>query len=171
MVKYFGHTDLIIHPVFPPYDKPKSITGKTIYELAENINSTAEKLSHIGTTLFIENNSKMDAVNYAVEDLDIVFKANPKVELLLDLAHIDSYEHLQNIIAVKYPKMLHISDKHFSVEHEHLPIGMGDLDFELIFSKYLSDFNGSIILELPEEDSTVIDSMAKIQKAIWKSLL
>lgn len=170
LVRYLGHTETLIHPVFPPYDKPKSITAKTIYELAEKIKLTAEKLAHIGTTLFIENNSKIDAVNYTVTDLDIVFNANPDVELLLDLAHIDSYEHLQNITAVKYPKMLHVSDKHFSVEHEHLPIGRGDLDFELIFSTYLKDFNGNIILEIPEEDSILIDSMAKIQKAMFTRL-
>ena len=152
--------------MFSSDDKLKPITDKTIYELATNVKSIAEKLSRIGATLFIENNSIIDVINYTIEDLKIVFNANPNVELLLDLAHIDSYEHLRNIIEVKYPQMLHISDKHFSVKHEHLPIGTGNLDFELIFSKYLGNFNGGIILEIPEEDTVIIDSMTKIKNAM-----
>lgn len=168
LLRYFGHNEVIIHPVFSTSNK--LITDKTIYELAENIKQINTKLKSNGITLFIENNSKLDKVNYTIEDLKIVFAENPDVELLLDIAHIDSYEHLQNIIDVKYPQMLHISDKHFSVEHEHLPIGMGDLNFELIFSKYLNGFNGKIILEIPEEDTVIIDSMGKIQKSMQRML-
>ena len=40
------------------------------------------------------------------------------------------------------------------------------LDFELIFTKYLNDFNGKVILEIPEDDNVIIDSKIKIQKAM-----
>lgn len=164
LLQYFGHNEVIIHPIFPT--SGKTINNRTIYELAENIKQINIELKSNNITLFVENNSRLDAVNYTTEDLKIFFDKNPDAELLLDIAHIDSYEHLQDIIDVKYPKMLHISDKHFSVEHEHLSVGMGELNFELIFSKYLCDFNGKIILEIPEEDAVIIDSLAKIRKSI-----
>jgi sugar phosphate isomerase/epimerase len=88
------------------------------------------------------------------------------VELVLELAHIDNYDHLQQIINIKYPKCLHIADKHFSVKYEHLPIGKGDLDFQRIFSKYLTHFEGRIILEITEDDVTVADSKDKIREAL-----
>ena len=163
ILKYFGHNEVIIHPVSSP-DKP--ITEKTIYELSENIKKINIKLKNNGIKLFAENNSRQTNLNYSPDDIKIFFAENPGVELLLDIAHIDSYDHLQEIINIKYPGMLHISDKHFSVGHEHLPVGSGDLDFELIFSKYLCGFSGKIILEIPEEDAVIIDSLAKIRKAL-----
>ena len=138
ILKYFGHVDVIIHPIFSLSDK--SITDTAIHELAENIRQINVKLKNNGITLFIENNSKLETIIYTLDDLRIVFDKNPDVELVFDIAHIDSYEHL--------------------------PIGMGDLDFKLIFSKYLKHFKGDIIFEIPEEDTVIIDSMLKIKKAI-----
>jgi len=161
ILKYLGHSEVIIHPVS---SQSKEISDTANRDLSENIKRINAKFKDNGIVLYVENNSRLDKLNYTIDDLSLFFAANPDVELCLDIAHIDSYEHLQDIIKVKYPRMLHISDKRFSVEHEHLPIGMGDLDFELIFSKYLRDFNGKIILEIPEEDDVIIDSMAKIQR-------
>ena len=168
LLKYFGHTEVIIHPISP---LSNLINDKTIYDLAKNIERINIKFKNNNIKLFIENNSRLDKINYTPADLKIFFASNPDTELLLDIAHIDSYEHLQNIIKVKYPKMLHISDKHFSVEHEHLPVGMGELDFDLIFTKYLNDFYGDIIFEIPEEDAVIIDSIERIRKIIYRRLL
>jgi sugar phosphate isomerase/epimerase len=127
ILKYFGHDEVIIHPVF----SSKVTTDETIYELAENIKRLNVKLKDNGIKLFVENNSSLEKVLHTTEDLRIFFRGNSGVELLLDLAHIGDYEHLCDIIEVKYPGMLHVSDRRFSVAHEHLPIGMGDIDFEL----------------------------------------
>ncbi len=162
LVKYFDHKEVIIHPVCE--DKP--ITDQTIYELSDNISNLSRIFTDMGVILYIENNSVIDTINYTPHDLKAVFDRNPDIELLLDLAHIDSYEHLQQIIDIKYPKCLHIADKHFSVKHEHLPVGKGDIDFDLIFSKYLFDFDGKVILEITEDDGSVADSKEKILKAL-----
>ena len=164
LVQYFKHNKIIIHPIFPPSNS--IITDRTIYELSKKIEWLYKIFNNLGIKIYIENNSKLDVVNYSVEDLKVVFKDNPDVELLLDIAHIDSYEHLESIIDVKYPKMLHIADKHFSTLHEHLPIGEGDLDFKIIFKKYLNCFEGDIILEIPESDDIIIDSFRKIKDAL-----
>ncbi|PWX61560.1 sugar phosphate isomerase/epimerase, partial [Clostridium perfringens] len=82
---------------------------------------------------------------------------------LLDIAHIDNINHLQDLINIKYPKILHIADRHFDVIHEHLPIGHGEIDFQHIFSKLLPQYNGKIILEIVNKDSDIINSKNLIQ--------
>jgi sugar phosphate isomerase/epimerase len=48
------------------------------------------------------------------------------------------------------------------VTHEHLPIGKGELDYKYIFKEILSDFDGTIILEIVQDDKSIIDSKTKI---------
>lgn len=158
LICFFNHKEVIIHPVC----EEKEITEQTIYSLAENVRLFHEAIKPHGVTLYIENNSVIDTINYTPHDLKILFEANPEVELLLDIAHIDNYEHLTKIIEIKYPRCLHIADKRFDVSHEHLPIGSGELDYSYIFSNHLKDFDGKIILEIVDEDSVVIDSKNKI---------
>lgn len=90
-----------------------------------------------------------------------------RLRITINIAHIDSYEHLQKIIDVRFPKCLHIADKHFSVIHEHLPIGQGDLDFHKIFSNYLKSYNGKIIFEVVTDvDDEIIKSKEIIQNIV-----
>jgi len=163
ILKFLEHKEVIIHPICESIP----VNSETIYLLADNIYKTNQLLKMNNIKLFIENNSIIDKINYTPEDLKIVFDKNPDVELLLDIAHIDDYEHLEKIIKVKHPKCLHISDKHFSVKHEHLPIGEGELDFELIFQKYLKGYQGKIIFEVVDEDEKIINSKDIIQKILW----
>lgn len=113
----------------------------------------------------------LDKINYTPNDLKVVFDRNPDVELLLDIAHIDDYKHLQEILEVKFPKCLHIADKRFSEAHEHLPIGEGDLDFELIFQNYLKGYDGKIIFEVVDTDEKIIRSKNIIQSILNKTTL
>lgn len=154
ILKYLKHTEVIIHPICEAIP----ITSKTITILAENIYKTNQLLKKHNIKLYVENNSIIDPINYSISDLKIFFDKNQDVELLLDLAHIDDYAHLKNIINIKFPTCLHIADKHFSVDHEHLPIGQGDLDFNLIFKNYLKDFDGKIIFEVIGSDEEIIHS-------------
>lgn len=78
------------------------------------------------------------------------------------------YEHLAGQINAKYPKILHLADKHFSIIHEHLPFGDGELDFDLIFSNFLQYFDGRIILEITQSDQVLIEAKQKLLK-IWES--
>lgn len=162
ILKYFNHSEVIIHPVCESI----IINSDTIFKLADNIYRTNKLLQANKIKLYIENNSIMDKINYTSDDIKKVFDKNPDIELLLDIAHIDDYDHLQNIIEVKFPKCLHVADKHFSVEHEHLPLGQGELDFELIFKKYLHGFNGKIIFEVVDTDEEIIKTKNIIQKLL-----
>lgn len=165
ILKYLNHKEVIIHPVckFIP------VNSETIYILAENIYKTNQLLKKNNIKLYIENNSVIDKINYTPDDLKIIFDRNPDVELLLDIAHIDDYDHLQEILKVKFPKCLHIADKRFSAEHEHLPIGQGDLDFELIFQNYLKGYDGKIIFEVVDTDEEVIHSKDIIQNIFYSN--
>jgi sugar phosphate isomerase/epimerase len=165
ILKYLNHKEVIIHPVC----KPVPVNSETIYILAENIYKTNQLLKKNNIKLYIENNSVIDKINYTPDDLKIIFDRNPDVELLLDIAHIDDYDHLQEILKVKFPKCLHIADKRFSVEHEHLPIGQGDLDFELIFQNYLKGYDGKIIFEVVDTDEEVIHSKDIIESIIYSN--
>lgn len=159
VLKYLNHKEVIIHPVCESIP----VNSETIYTLADNIYKTNQLLKKNNIKLYIENNSVINKINYTAADLKVVFDRNTDVELLLDIAHIDDYDHLQKILEVKFPKCLHIADKHFSVEHEHLPIGQGELDFELIFGKYLKGYDGKIIFEVVGTDEEIIKSKNAIQ--------
>ncbi len=165
ILKYLNHTEVIIHPVC----KSLIINSQTINLLANNIYKTNQLLKKNNIKLYIENNSVMDKINYTPSDLKVVFDKNPDVELLLDIAHIDDYNHLEEILKVKFPKCVHIADKHFDVEHEHLPIGQGELDFRLIFQNYLKDYDGKIIFEVVDTDEEILESKKIIQNIIEAS--
>ncbi|MHC9344883.1 sugar phosphate isomerase/epimerase, partial [Clostridium perfringens] len=75
-----------------------------------------------GINLFLENNSNLDPIFKTTDEIQKIFIKNADLEFLLDIANIDNINHLQDLIIIKYPKILHIEDRHFDVIHEHLPI-------------------------------------------------
>jgi sugar phosphate isomerase/epimerase len=165
ILNYLKHKEVIIHPVC----ENTQVNPNTIYLLADNIYKTNQLLRGNDIRLYIENNSVIDKINYTPNDLKVVFDRNPDVELLLDIAHIDGYEHLQKIIDVKFPKCLHIADKHLNVDHEHLPIGEGELDFDLIFKSYLKGYDGKIIFEVVDTDEKIIKSKNIIETILERN--
>lgn len=61
---------------------------------------------------------------------------------------------------------LHVAGKHFDVPHEHLPLSQGDIDYKLVFQKYLKGYDGRIILEIEGTDEEIITSKRIIDMAI-----
>lgn len=161
ILKNIKHKELIIHPIC----ESETINNKSIKKLNEQIKYTLEFLGD-EVTVYLENNSKLDPIFQNKEEIEYIFNQNPKLEFLLDIAHIESYEHLESLIKIKHPKILHIADKHFNVIHEHLPIGKGELDYAKIFNEYLNIFEGKIVLEVFQSDNEIIES-----KNIIKSIL
>lgn len=131
-------------------------------ELGEQIGRLAAKLAAQGATLYIENNGSEMPLVYTAEHLSMILEKNPGVEFLLNLAHIDNDTHLGELVRVKSPKCLHISDKRFGMPHEHLPLGEGNLDYERIFKKYLHDFEGKVILEVVGTDQVLCEDKEMI---------
>jgi len=157
-----GHKELIIHPVC----KTETVDSDTIKKLSKKVKIADETFSSIGVKVFIENNSKLDSMFISASEIGYLFKQNPNVGFLLDLAHVDSYETLEKIVQAKFPEYLHIADKHFDVVHEHLPIGEGELDFRLIFSKYLNGYCGKAILEITQNKEVLLKSKQLLEKAL-----
>lgn len=162
ILKFLGHKEVIIHPVC----EATPVKPETIHILAENLYKTNELLKAEDIKLYVENNSVIDKFFHKPNEIKIVFDRNPDIELLLDLAHIDDYNHLGEILEIKFPKCLHIADKRFSVEHEHLPIGHGELDFELIFNSYLKGYDGKVIFEVVDTDEEIIKSRNTIKSIL-----
>lgn len=155
--------DLIIHPTC----NINPIEEESIYELRDAINKASKLFRKNDIELFIENNSRMSPINYSADDVRILFDSNDNIELLIDIAHVDSYKHLEELKNIKYPKILHLADKHFDVGHEHLPIGEGDLNFNIIFKNILKDFEGKIILEIDRNDKVITESTKRIKEILY----
>jgi sugar phosphate isomerase/epimerase len=164
MLVFLKHKELIIHPIC----ESEEITADTIYKLCGKVSFALERLSEQGITLYLENNSRLDPIFNTPKEIAIILNNNPNLEFLLDVAHIESYEHLNEIVAVRMPKALHIADKHFDVIHEHLPIGEGEINYGFIFTNALREFEGKIILEVIQSESAIIDSRDKILEALSK---
>ena len=93
-----------------------------------------------------------------------MFSINPNLQFLIDVAHIDNYEHLKSMLKIRMPKILHIADRHLEQIHEHLPIGQGNIDYKYIFTNILNGFDGKIVLEIIQSSNDMINSKAKIEE-------
>ena len=156
---YLGHTEVIIHPIC----ESERINEKTIDKLCEKISYASMELSEHGIKLYVENNSKLDPIHYKAAEVKKMFSENAEVEFLLDVAHIDDYEHLKELIKIKYPGILHVADKHFNVIHEHLPLGRGEIDYKMVFTSVLNNYDGKVILEVVDSDEELIQSKRIIE--------
>ncbi|SHI85821.1 sugar phosphate isomerase/epimerase family protein [Lutispora thermophila] len=163
LLKELGHKELIIHPIC--MNQP--IDEGTLDILDEKVRFALDVFNPEGITLHLENNSKLDPIFTDTNEIEKIFANNKRLEFILDIAHIDSMEHLSDMVHIKKPNILHIADKHFNVVHEHLPIGQGEMDFKHIFKNILNDFNGKIILEIVNTDQDIVNSK-KIIESILK---
>lgn len=161
ILNYLGHKELIIHPVC----KSEKITEESIRKLCEKVKFALDILRAEGVTVYLENNSKLDPIFTHTEEINFIFSQIHDLEFLMDIAHIDSYKHLKQMVSIKKPKILHIADKHFNIIHEHLPVGDGEIDFNYIFQEVLSDFNGKVILEIIQSESAILNSREMILKS------
>lgn len=167
ILRELGHSELIIHPVC----KSDDYSNSTIQKLSQKVQFTHEILSEFDIQLYVENNSKLDPLLNTPEEVSLLFNENPAVKFILDIAHIQDYEHLDLLVKAKFPEMLHVADKHFHIIHEHLPIGEGELDFKDIFSNSLKGFNGKIILEVIQSKDDIIRSRDKLVEALSNPIL
>ena len=159
LLTQLGQTELIIHPI----SENEAITEDTLDKLDQSVKFALDVLTPQGITIYLENNSKLDPIFTDSYEIEKIFKQNETLEFILDIAHMDSLEHLTEMVAAKKPKMLHIADRNLNNIHEHLPIGHGEIDFEYIFNHILPDFEGKIILEIVKEDADIVESKQKIE--------
>jgi len=162
ILKYLSHKEVIIHPI----SESEAINKQSIIKLCDKVAYASRELGKEGIKLVLENNSRLDPIHYTIDEIELMFAKNDNIELLLDIAHIDSYEHLKEIVRIKKPSILHIADKHFSVAHEHLPVGKGEINFQKIFKEILYDFDGKIIFEIDDEDDEIIRSKKIIESIV-----
>jgi sugar phosphate isomerase/epimerase len=157
IAKQLHHKTVIIHPYSRDYSNRDA--HKKLREIMEN--EYAQFIAD-GIDVFVENNCRSHPLLHSPQDIEYFFNSTCKFGFLLDVAHIDSYDHLGNLVKSRYPDMLHLADKHFGAEHEHLPFGQGELDFPLIFREYLSSFDGKIIFEITQSPEDILNSRQMI---------
>lgn len=166
ILKDLNHGQIIIHPVC----RSGEPTAITIQTLSQNIKYAYDVFSSIGIDLFIENNSQLVPILNTAQEIYYVFNENPFVKFILDVAHMENYGSLKNIVNAKFPDMLHVADKHFNIIHEHLPLGDGELDFKYIFNEILTDFKGKIILEIVQSKDDLLKSKKILEKIIQNKI-
>lgn len=164
LLKYLGHKEIIIHPIC----RSEEISETTIYKLSEKIACVLEAFRKEGVIVYLENNSKLDPVFTSTREIDIMFKENPGLEFLIDIAHIDDYNHLKEMVEIKLPKMLHITDRRLDTVHGHVPIGQGNIDFEYIFKNILNNFDGKVIIEICPNDADIIYARDYLKELLSK---
>jgi sugar phosphate isomerase/epimerase len=163
IIRELGHNEVIIHPICEKKKMPEPNK-----ELNRFIKRAVKILE--GTKIYVENNPETDSFFNKEDEIEYIFNDNPEIEFLLDIAHAGDYEKIKRLIAIKYPKILHIADKRLDVKHEHLPIGDGDINFKRIFDELLGDFNGKIIFEIVKEDSDIVKARKKIELMLKRDL-
>lgn len=156
--KLLNNKDLIIHPIC----ESEMIDSNTVMKLSNEIGKLVKAFKKNGITLHLENNSKRMPIFSNIKDIKTILEKNTDLEILIDLAHVEDYSELKEIVNIRRPRILHIADRRFSVTHEHLPVGKGELDYKYIFKEILSDFDGTMILEIVQDDKSIIDSKTKI---------
>mgnify|MGYP000867895717 CR=1 FL=1 len=161
-VKYLGHKEVILHPIC----RSEKIVDTTIFRLSKIVRNLLLTMKKEGISLFLENNSKLDPIFSTTSQIDIMFKENPDLEFVLDVAHIDNYAHLEEMVNVKYPMLLHITDRKLEEIHNHVPIGQGNIDFKYIFNEILPDYRGKIIIEVFQSDEDIINSKKYINQIL-----
>jgi len=161
---YLNQKELIIHPVC----KNEKIDTNTNTKLSKLIKKTINEFKYDGINVYLENNSKLDPIFSSFEDIQEVIIDNPELELLFDIAHMESYEQIVKVNGLRNPKILHIADRNLSTIHEHLEIGKGNIDFVKIFNEILTGNEYRIILEIVESDTVIIKSKNIINEIIEK---
>jgi sugar phosphate isomerase/epimerase len=160
--KYLGHKEIVLHPIC----RSEVITNDTIYKLSEIVGDLLCKLQKEGIALYLENNSKLDPIFTTSREIEIMFKENKELEFVLDIAHMDDYKHLQEMVAIKYPKMLHITDRPLEDIHNHVPIGQGNIDFRYIFDNIMPGYSNKVIIEVFQSDEGIIETRDYIKRIL-----
>ncbi len=144
LIKKYGHEKLIIHPI---QDTEDSLLN-SIEILDKNIKMALEAITPLNCKIYFENNSKIEPIFQNKFDIELILDRNPEVELLFDIAHIDNYEYMKDIVKIKFPKLIHCSDRNLNVLHEHLPLGLGNIDFDYVFNEIIPGYDGGVIFEI-----------------------
>jgi sugar phosphate isomerase/epimerase len=146
-LKYLELSELIIHP--------SNENGLVIDDLSREISIACEVLKKERIGLYLENNSRKHPIFHSPKEVELIFGENKNLRFLLDLAHIDDYNHLLKMVKIKKPEILHIADRHLEVIHEHLPVGDGNIDFGKVFKEIIPSYNGRIIFEIRSDEGLI----------------
>lgn len=148
MADYLNSSVVVIHPGF--VSSRKYNRQKTFEIMIQNFNKVLKLAEDLDVTLCLENMaSKPKAMGIYPDDLLKIFEEinSPHFKLTLDVAHANTTGINPTDFAKKLRSHLyhlHISDN--QGKDNHLPVGLGTIDFEEFF-KSIGDFKGLSIIE------------------------
>lgn len=145
---YLNSSVVVVHPGF--VSSRKFSRRKTFEMMIQNFNKILKLAEDLDVTICLENMaSKPKAMGIYPDELIKIFEEvnSPHFRLTLDVAHvnttgIDPAEFAEKLKS--HIHHLHISDN--QGKDNHLPIGLGTIDFEEFF-KSVGDFQGFFIIE------------------------
>lgn len=159
--------EVIVHPVFSKDKELRFSPDITAtYRLLEAVHRFGRKAKKLGIKVYIENNSLRENFNHSTEQIKQLFERDDYVDFVLDIAHVDSMEHIRELVAIKKPTCLQISDKKFDDNSEHLQIGKGDIDFDELFNDILKGYEGKVILEVEGTDEEIYEAKQRLEAFI-----
>jgi sugar phosphate isomerase/epimerase len=172
MADYLNSKVVVVHPGFK--SSRKFSKKKTFEMMVQNFNKILKLAEDLDVTLCLENMaSKPKAMCIYPDELIKIFEDinSEHFRLTLDVAHanttgIDPADFAEKLRG--YVHHLHISDN--QGKDNHLPVGLGTIDFEEFF-KSLGSFKGSSIIEgwAPQNtDRFVIWTKEELQQA-WSA--
>ena len=146
---------LVVHAGSFPGDLPSSLMSEARDQLHSSLSELSKVAVNSGVIIGLENKQKSEdreLILYPDEHLEVVKAFRDQgVRAVLDIGHahtansdLVNYTHLLNDLIVE----LHLHDND-GVSDDHLPLGVGSIDFEPFFETVRSiGFTGPTILEL-----------------------
>lgn len=148
MADYLNSSVVVVHPGF--VSSRKYSKQKTFEMMVRNFNEIIKLAEDLDVTLCLENMaSKPKAMGIHPDELLKIIDAvnSPYFKVTLDVAHVNTtgISPVEFVEKLKgYIHHLHISDN--QGKDNHLPVGLGTIDFEEFF-KSLGSFEGFAIIE------------------------
>lgn len=143
----------------------------------ESLDTVLKRAQSLGLTVALENMSPGFVTLTEPEDFDEVLDRYPFLEMTLDMghAHIGSMGGRRNLAFIKRHGRrighVHASDN-FGRSDDHLPVGVGSVDFPLLMSALVrAGYDGTITLEVfaPDRDYLKV-SREKLEELIKRSV-
>lgn len=150
--------------VIHPWLRAEHTEQKSNLLLAEGLQKSIGVFHRKEIDVALANNCRLFPVCYTEEQLNEIFLNNPGLDFFLDVAHTDDLAHSKALISQKRPSGLFVSDRRFSVHHEHLPAGEGNVDFQSIFNDLLPGFKGSIVIEIDTSDEDILRTASAVRQ-------
>jgi sugar phosphate isomerase/epimerase len=169
-----GIKKFVIHPGFLR-GLGKQVKHKAIKYADESLSVIVSKAAQLNVTLCVENMFPDTFAPTEPNEFEKIFLNNPELNFTLDIAHahIGTKKDRSPEFIRRYADKLshlHISDN-YGKEDNHLPVGVGMIDFKKIFKELkIIGYDETITLEVFSHDRDYLKMSLDKIKQMWERL-